>query len=165
MILEVVRLLGDWLNDSSNGVTAQLANIQYDAGDTAPAVGTIADETRNSQVAQGRLPSTPGMAINLSQIPFLEPEVSTVLRDGQADVVIRVGTSATATENAKRDASYVLRAAMRSLRLFNASTRSRNGIQVFSCQQLRVVPMWAPIDDQIVTGGIEATFYFRDTIP
>ena len=165
MILEVLRQVTDWLNDPTNGVAAQLALIPLDGADTAPAVGTIADETRNNSVAQQYLPSTPGIAVNIQEIPLLDPEVATVERDGEAKVLIRVGVPNVDTDNATRDTSYILRAIVRSLRLFNASTRTRNQIAVYSCIDLRLASLWQPKDDQLITGAVAATWRFRDIAP
>lgn len=165
MILEVLRSVTDWLNDNTNGVTAQLALIPLEAGDSAPTVGTIADETRNNSVAQQYLPSTPGIAVNIQEIPLLDPEVTTVTRDGHAKVLIRVGISNADTKYATRDTSYILRALVRSLRLYNAATRTRNSIEIYSCIDLRLVALWQPKDDQLITGAVAATWQFRDTAP
>jgi hypothetical protein len=142
MILEVLRLVTDWLNDRNTGLVAQLALIPYDDGDVPPAVGTIADETRDANVALQLLPSSPGVAVN-----------------------IRVGRDSADTQHAVRDTSYILRALIRSLRLFNASTRSRNAIDVYSCDRLAIRPLWTPIDDTIVTGAVVAHWQFRDNSP
>lgn len=165
MILEVLRTLTDWLNDPTNGVVAQLALITLEAGDTVPTVGTIADETRNNRVAEQYLPSTPGIAVNLQQIPLLDPHVVTVDADGDANVLIRYGIAAADTKNATRDTSYVLRALARSVRRFNRDTRTRNGIAIYSCIDLRVLSLWQPVEDQIMTGAIAGTWRFRDTAP
>lgn len=165
MILELVRSLTDWLNDGTNGLVAQLALIPLDGADVAPAVGMIADETRNNMVAEQRLPSTPGVAVNVQQIPLLDGEVQTITRDGVAEVLIRIGRAAADTDNATRDSSYILRAAIRSLRLYNSDTRSRNQIQIFSCTHLAIKPLWAPLDDTVVTGAVVGRWEFRDCAP
>lgn len=165
MILEVVRSITDWLQDGTNGVAAQLALLPLDAGDSAPSVGTIADETRSNIVAQGRLPSTPGIAVNSQGIKELDPEVTTVERDGQITLHVRVGCASADTKNATRDGSYILRAIVRSLRLYNAATRTRNSIAIYSCIDLRLAALWQPIDDQIITGAVIGTWQFRDIAP
>jgi len=165
MILECVRSLTDWLNDGTNGLAAQLVVIPRDGADTAPQVGTIADETRNNLVAQERFPSTPGVAVNSAGLPMLDGEVTTVTRDGQATIHIRVARAAADSMNATRDTSYILRAAIRSLRLFNASTRNRNNIEIYSCTELRLAALWKPLDDLVVTGAVVGTWQFRDTAP
>lgn len=164
MILEVVRSLTDWLNDGSHGIVAQLATVPRDGGEPLPTVGTIADETRSNLVAQQRLPSTPGFAVNVQQIPMLDGEIQTIVGDGVAQILMRYGVSNADTQYATRDTSYVLRAAILSLRRYNADTRSRNQIQIYSCTHLAIQPLWAPIDDVIVTGAIVGHWQFRDSL-
>ena len=165
MFLEVVRSLTDWLNDPTNGLVAQLAFIPLEAGDVAPTVGTIADETRNDVVAQGRIPGDNGLAINTQEMPMMDGEVQTVTRDGQAKVLMRFGVNSQNTANAVRDTSYVLRAGIRSLRFYNTSSQQRNSIQIYTCEHLSIKPLWAPLGDQIVTGAILGLWSFRDIAP
>lgn len=164
MILELVRSLTDWLN-GAQGLAAQLLVIPRDGGDPLPTVGTIADETRNDLVAQSRLPSTPGVAVNVQEMPMMDGEVQTVTRDGQAKILIRYGVDAADTMNAVRDTSYILRAGIRSLRFYNTTSQSRNQIQIYTCEKLAIKPLWAPVGDQLVTGAIMGTWSFRDIVP
>jgi hypothetical protein len=165
MIIEVLRSLADWLNDPTNGLVAMLGTIALESGDTAPDVGTIADETRNALVAQERLPSFPGVAVNLKRVAFLDGEVATITRDGKVDVLVRVGRSNQDTENAARDTSYILRAAVKSLRLFFGDSRERNDIQIYSCNEFSMTSLWAPMDDAIVTGAVAMQVQIRDVSP
>lgn len=165
MILEVVRALAEWLNDGTNGLGAKLASLDFDGSDTAPTVGTIADETQNDLVGQGHFPTIPGVAIQLQEIADIEPEVTMAYRDAKATVLIRVGRSSADTRNAKRDTSYILRAGMRSLRLFNAAVRTRNQVEIYSCERLHCGLLWAPTEDVIVTGAIVGTWWLRDCLP
>ncbi len=163
MIVETLRLLTDWANDPTTGFAAKLALLTLDGSDTVPAIGTIADETRNNLVALNRLPSTNGIAVNLQQIPLLDGEVTINTRDGWADVLFRIGRTTADAMNAVRDTSYIARAGIQSLRDFNASTRTRNGISLCDCQHLAIVPLWESIEDQVVTHGIKGRWQFRDT--
>jgi hypothetical protein len=169
MILEVLRSVTDWLNDVTNGVAAQLAAIPLDGSDTAPGIAAIADETRDNSVAQQYLPRSSNagalIAVNIQEIPLLDPEVETIERDGLAKVLVRVGVTNVDTKDATRDTSYVLRAIVRSLRLYNAATRTRNAIAIYSCEDLRVAALWQPKDDQLITGAVAVTWRFRDTAP
>ena len=165
MILEVLRELTDYLNDPTNGVAAKLATTPRDAGDPLPTLGTIADETRNNAVAQQYLPSTPGIAVNIQQVPLLDPHTVQIDADGDAIVIIRYGVAAADTKDATRNTSYVLRAIARSLRSFNRSTHTRNGIAIYSCLDLRLLQLWQPKEDQVMTGAALGTWRFRDTVP
>jgi hypothetical protein len=164
MILEVLREITEFLNDGTDGVVAILATISRDPGDPLPTVGTIADETTNADVAQQRLPSFPGIAVNIERIPQLDGQAETITRDGVAEVLIRVGVSSEHTENATRDTSYILRALVASLRRFSSSQHDRNGIEIYAPLDLVVGPTWQPIDDMVVTGAVRAKYQFRETL-
>lgn len=165
MILEVARSLTDWLNSNTTGLVAQLALIPLESGDSVPSVGTIADETRNDLVGQQRLPGDNGIAVNIPQLPMLDGEVTQYTRDGIADVVIRIGRTSVSTKDAIRDTSYIARAGIRSLRLYNAQQNTRNSIAIYSCLSLGIVSLWESIDDQQITHGIKGRWQFRDLIP
>lgn len=162
---EIARALTDWFNDPTTGIVAKLAALPYDAGDPIPTVGTIADYTRESNVAQDRLPSFPGIALTIREIPFLDGEVQMVSADAIADVLVRIGRKAVDTEIAVRDTGYIVRATIQSWRGFNHDTRVRNQIQMYGCKNLKAAPLWAPVDDAIVTAAIAGHMYFRDTMP
>ena len=172
MILEPIRLLTDGLNDSGQfvgntpGVNALLASTPRDAGDSAPSSVTVLDETRSSEVARGDLPLTlPALLVTSKEVSALDGEVMTYTRDGVIEVVIRYAAQKTDTKVALQDASYTLRAALRSLRLFNAATHSRNSIDVYSCLSLRLVAMWTPVESAVVTGAIIGRWQLRDNAP
>lgn len=164
MYLEVARDLTEWFNDPSHGIVAKLAGVPRDAGDPLPVVGTIADQTMNNLVAQLRFPSTPGIAINVRQVPELDGENNTVTGDGVADVLVRIARSNVDTMIASRDASYILRALMQSWRHYNSLSHTRNSIQIYDCQKLACAPDWTTIDDMIVTGAAKGQMSFRDLI-
>jgi hypothetical protein len=165
MIVEVLRSLTDWLNDPTTGVAAQLALIPRDGSDPAPTVGLIADETRNNLVAQERAPALPGIGVNLLTMPQLDGEVATVTRDGIAEVLIRIYRRGADTKDLVRDSSYIARALIRSLRLYNAGTRTRNSIDIYSCESLAIVPLMQTVEDAQVTHGVRGRWQFRDYAP
>lgn len=164
MILEVARSLTDWFNDPTNGVVAILATLPRDGGDALPTVGTIADQTRNTLVAEQRFPSVPGIAVNIVQIPVLDGDNNTVTGDGVADVVVRIARSNQDTALAIAETSYILRALLISWRRFNSASRIRNSVQIYHCDNLAIAPAWTPIEDAIVTGGANAHLAFRDLL-
>lgn len=172
MILEPVRLLADWLGASgqftgnTSGINTLLAAIPRDAGDAAPAAVTLFDETRDNAVARGDLPDTlPALMVTSRKIDQLDGEVATYTRDGVIELIVRYAQLNAATKDALRDASYVLRAALRSVRAFNAETRTRNQIDVYSCLHLEVVSLWTPHESGIVTGALVGRWQFRDNAP
>lgn len=172
MILEPVRLIADFLDASGQfagsgyGVNTYLASVPRDNGDAQPSNVTVADETRNSDVARGDLPTTlPAVIVTTREIDPLDGQVATYSRDGVVEVVIRYAASRADTKAALRDASYTLRAVLRSLRQFNATTRTRNSLDVYSCLSLKVVSMWTPTESAVVTGAIVGRWQFRDNVP
>lgn len=162
MMLEVARALTDWFNDGANGVAAKLALVPREGGDPLPDIGTIADFTRDNNVAQMRSPSLPGIAVNVLQIPQLDGENNTVTGDGIADVLVRVARKEADSKIAARDSSYILRALMLSWRAFNAQPRTRNQIEIYACEKLVVAPDWQLVESQLFTGAAKAQLFFRD---
>ncbi len=174
MILESARMVADWLSDGTHGVNVLLASTPVDAGDSVPAnLQSIADETRDGNVARGQLPELmPGIAVTIDVIKNLDGQVTQVTRDGQVKVRIRVGVVNADTENGVRDVSYYLRTAMRSLRkMFDQSVtapmRTRNNIYLESCLEMLEQIVWTKDqpDTTFVTGYILATLQLRDLTP
>jgi hypothetical protein len=171
MILEADRLIADWLADATYGVNALLASTPRDAGDAQPANVTIYDETRDSTAARGDVPtSLPAVIVTTDRVDQLDGQVATTTRDGQVTVRVRYVISQAATATAIQDSSYVLRTVLRSLRKFfdlnaAAAGRTRNSIYLESCLSLAGAPMWTPMEDAVVTGGIIATIQLRDLTP
>jgi hypothetical protein len=163
MILEVARLLTDWFNDPVQGVAARLnSTVTRDAGEPLPAIGTIADQTRNNLVAQTKYPTTPGIAVNVRQLPLLDGNTQNVSADGIADILVRVCRSEKDSKIAARDSSYILRAIAQSWRAFNLDTRIRNQIQVYACVELAVAPNFEVEENLIHTGAVAGKLRFRD---
>lgn len=172
MNLEPVRLLADWLADAgqfaggASGVNAMMAAVPRDAGDPAPPAVTVFDETRDGNSARGDLPATlPAIIVTSREIPQLDGEVATYTRDGVIELVVRYACEKADTKAALRDSSYTLRAVLKSVRQFNADTRSRNQLDVYSCLDLRFVAMWTPYESGVVTGGLIGRWQLRDNIP
>jgi hypothetical protein len=171
MLLETIRMVADALANNTIGVNAQLATLTVDAGDALPAsIVTVADETRNGQVAVGRYPTTlPCLTVTLNGQVELDGEVVSSYRDAEVSILIRFVTQDADTAQGNTNAYYTLRAVVKALREFNRNTneslRSRNGIHVLECKSLTHVQLFENIDDAYVTGGIEVTFHVRDTTP
>lgn len=171
MILEGVRMVADWLSDGTNGVNALLSTTPRDGGDAQPANVAIADETRDGNVARGQAPATlPAVVVSVDRVQELDGQVAQITRDGKLMLRIRYIIDNNTSGDAIRDASYVLRTVLRSLRkFFDVSAgdghRYRNNIYLESCLDLAVAPMWAPIESGVVTGGVLATIQMRDLAP
>jgi hypothetical protein len=173
MILEGVRMIADWLADGTQGVNALLPTTPRDAGDAQPANVTIIDQSRDDNVARNQAPAAtalPAIAVEVDRVDELDGQVATITADGHLLVRVRYLTSNTASAAAMRDAMYVLRTVLRSLRQFFAlsasdSRRVRNSVYLESCLDLATAPMWAPIEDAFVAGAVLATIQLRDLAP
>lgn len=165
MMLETVRIVADHLASAgATGVSAQLAGVPRDAGDSAPTAPGVVDETRSLDVAIGRAPTTlPALTVALDDVVDMDPRTSQGTRDAEVALVIRYVCRGPA-QSATRDSYYTLRAVERSLdRLALPSTR--NDVTVFSCTDRRYVPPLQPLEDLWVVGGVRVTYQVRDNAP
>lgn len=175
MFLEVCRQVTDWLAEagpfvaSGNGANAMLATIPLDAGDTRPAnLASIVDATRDGNVARLRPPELlPALAVVPLPTERLTPHVVVVDVEGDQELAIRLVLSKAQTEQGVRDASYYLRAVLKSLRRFHAATTSptlrvRNSIYLEACTGLRMAQVWEPMEDAFVVGVVLPTYHVRD---
>jgi hypothetical protein len=163
MINEVARALTDWFNDPLQGIAQRLATtVPREGTDPLPAIGTVADETRDNLVAQWKFPSVPGIAVNVRQIKLEDGDSETVQGDGIAEIVVCIARSEKDSKIAARDTSYILRAVLQSWRAFNRDTRTRNQIQIYNCPKLALAPAWDAKEDTITTGAVNGQLEFRD---
>lgn len=174
MILELDRIVADWLADATHGVNALLASTPLDTGDSTPAsIALVTDETRNGDAARGLLPaSRPCIVVSCDVIDHLEGQVMVVDRDGQVKLRVRIGLDNATTEGAVRDLSYYLRTVIRSLnRLFDAdandAVRTRNDIYLETCLEMKSAIAWSATQGETptVTGYVFPTVQIRDTKP
>lgn len=172
MILEADRMVADWFGDAVQGVNALLPTTPLDTGDVAPAViATIADETRDGNVARGLPPETlPAVCVSVDKIHELDGEVVQVTRDGKIKLHVRVCISDNVTADGVRDLSYYLRTVMRSLRrLFDAPNvaRTRNNIYLETCldMALQIATVHEQAGAAPLSGYIIATLQLRDLTP
>lgn len=172
MLLATNRLLADWLADATYGVNAKIALLTLDGADSAPADVTVADETRNDQVALGLIPTTlPAVLVSVQEVEYRDPQQPHVTNevDARVTVLIRYAQRAVVAETGLSDAYYTLQAVMMSLRELHtneqASGRTRGTAALYECEDIRQVPMTQEIDDAWVTGAIRATYMIRDTAP
>lgn len=179
MILETVRILADWLNDSTYGVGPMLTALTLDGSDARPSAPTLFDETRNGPASRRKIPATKpclivrqageGAQINGEPFPVQGP------RDGDVHLGVWYADVESASEKGNQGAHYVLRAAAQSLRLLTSSigaagtaantARLRNGIRILQCKSLSLVTAYEPLEDGILLGAVLATYHVRDTQP
>lgn len=171
MIVETIRMVADALATGSYGVNTQLASLPLDTGDTVPAnVVTIADETRDDEVAVGRFPSSlPALVVTLDGNPTLQGDVVSGIRDGTISVVIRYLTTDVESSKSVTDTYNTLRAVARTMKTFNSNAqsaaRSRNDVQIIECLGIEVTQTFKQIDDANNTGAVRVQFRVRDVAP
>ena len=172
MLLETNRILADWLADVTNGVNAKLPDVPLDGADLVPANVTVVDETRNDDVALGRLPDTlPCVAVSVQEIEYADPVQPHVTNEVSArvTVLVRYGQRTVDGSTGLSEASYTLRAVLMSLRELHtneqAAARARGSVHLISCEDLRQVPLTQEIDDAWVTGAVRATYTIYDLAP
>jgi hypothetical protein len=108
--------------------------------------------------------------VTVSDVRIPEAEVAQVTRDFDVDVLLQVTYAGPRTEQNVRDAQYALRAVMQSLRQlhrqeFAMSHRTRNDIQLYSCERMTVLGVATQADSTQVTTGLLITYRGRDITP
>lgn len=174
MLLEPVRIVADWLADASYGVNALRLTVEVDAGDAQPGAVVIGDETRDGNVARGRLPDATTSASNLiavtsgSGVQF-EGGVLTTVRDGTLPLIVRIGTPNVATEDGTRDGLYLARVVFQSLKVLmqadHADDRTRNSVHIKDLSDLTMQGVFQEMQDQTVTCAVSMTCRVRDLTP
>lgn len=169
MWLEPVRMVADWLEHPVYGVNAILATVPIEAGDAAPPpVQDVRDETRDDDVAGDRLPTgvSPVLAVTAYTLDAITGQVSQGQRDFRPTILVRFGIREPRKARANTVASYIYRAAVRSLHALhenaNVAARTRNGIHVYDCAEMRIIPALQPLEGSTASGGIIVTYNARD---
>lgn len=176
MIKDGLRRITAALSDPTTGVNARLAAVPLDSGDTAlPAVALIAEETSNPFAARGQLPeadaSFPCLLVGLGDGGAdYDPHQKVGVRDGTLNVLIRYAARQTESAVGAQQGYDTLRAAQACLTAWinldpNVALRTSNGITVWFCERSQIVPLWEPIDDKVITGGLQLAYHMRDTVP
>lgn len=167
---ELVRIVADWLEDTTYGVNAQLALVPRDANDPQPGAVTVFDETRDNRPARGRVPDAsgdvPALTVSLRGMTHLS---ETITDDGylQAELMIQFAAKHVDAWRAKRDGHTTLRAAAWSLRYLrrtdaNHAARLRNSLALIGIDPVRFEPWFERIDDTLVVGTLVVPVTARD---
>lgn len=176
MIKDGLRRITAALSDPTTGVNARLAAVPLDAGDTAlPAVALIAEETTNPFAARGQLPesdsSFPCLLVGLGDGGAeIDPHQKTAVRDGTLNVLIRYAARQVASATGAQQGYDTLRAVQSCLTAWinldpNVALRAKNNIAIWYCERSQIVPLWEPVDDKVITGGLQLAYRVRDTAP
>ena len=174
MILEAVRIVADWLADSTNGVNALLASVPREADTAVPPAVTVFDSSRHGFVARGQIPESIERlpALLVSPADQSMDQVSPAARPFPADttitLLVRYATQRQDTAQAERDASLTIRAIWRSIGMLmqsNATTeaaRNRNSVQLWTVSSMQAATLYQDNQDTVVTGGVLVTCRVRD---
>lgn len=190
MRLETVRMVADWLQNTSFGVNNYLATVPRDAGDPVPPLISawtdpdraqvqalaIFDETRHKWAAnrQEEPPATPGLSV-IAQGRILTSGEATP--DGQirattapVQIAIRYLTVNANLARAVQDGDYTMRAVARSIREFcrssNENARKRNNVLIVLPEDpMEFYPIVEVVGDARVAGALVVNFQVRDYAP
>lgn len=174
MQLEAQRIVASWLADATDGVNAKLAVLSYDGTDTQPAdLATITAACDNPNAAFGRLDglALPAVIVAARDIEHRDPEIPqpTSGVDGVVTLLIRYGERTGDPDKALRNGAYVTKAILASLRELhaneNAASRTRNGIQLWSCEGLREPGVYEETNDAWLISAVEVRYHARDLYP
>jgi len=169
MIVETLRLATAWLQDATDGVNAQLDAMPRDGSDPQPAdVAVFADEVTHEDAALGRAPETvPALVVTVESAGMINDEVVHEVGDGEVVLNVRLFVSDVDAKDAKRDASYYLRALSWTMRKWvaedpGAATRTRNSVQIVAIGRMEFNALYETVQDRIVAGGARVALTVRD---
>lgn len=171
-MLDVLRMVTDWLGDGAHGIDAKLTALDYDGSDVKPTgTLTIGDESRNAKVAVGSYPSiTFGLMVQLQPMQTLDGQSATYTHDYDVPLLLRLNRQSSDAAAATRDLLYTLRATVQSIEaLFGMSAaavtaRTRNGVQASHIVSMGQALTREQREDNVVTAAIEVTIRARDTL-
>jgi hypothetical protein len=171
-MLDVLRMVTDWLGNATYGVDAKLTALDYDGSDVKPTgTLTIGDETRNALVAVGDYPGAFGIAVHVQPMDTLDGQSSTYTHDYDVPLLLRLCRTSSDAAAATRDLLYTLRATVQSIEaLFNdtstgaVAARTRNQVQASVIVSMGRALTRDQKQDNQVTGAIEVTIRARDLI-
>lgn len=175
MELETIRCVVSGLTDGTIGVNAMIDGLTLEGGDARPDHVTVYDSVRHGWVARKTFALTnmnatlPGVAVFVTNVEVLTPEIETVVRDAHITVALAHLAEKSATEVGNYNALQTIRAILRFLRAFsangNATMRTRNGIIVERIDEIVPQSVAAIKDDVFIGASVEVTFYVRETSP
>lgn len=174
MQLEAQRIVADWLADATSGVNAKLDVLSYDGTDTQPAdLATIVAACDDTNAAFGRFDglTLPAVIVAPRDIEHKDPEIPQPNSgvDGVVTLLIRYAERTADGAKALRNGAYVTKAILASLRELhkneNAASRTRNDIQLWSCEGLREPGLYEETDDTWLISAVEVRYHARDLYP
>ena len=172
MIIETLRIVADWLGDSTYGVNAMLANMSFDGSDTQPPDVFVLNAADDPHAALDQIPTDadnlPALLVTLytSPVDQVVPAAQPWPPDVQVDVLIRYAARDVLSTRGVCDLSYTNLAIWWSLGFLmstNAglSARTRNGTQLYGVSEMRALTLDRPNVDAVMTGAVLATCRVR----
>lgn len=173
MILETVRIIGDWLSGATYGINAVRTSVPKDTGVTDFPVVTVLDSTRDGRVARGGVPNLkptefPCLLVSPADTPVEQqsPAVRPFPPDATVTVLIRYATRELDTAKAERDASQTIKAIwwqVPQLLLTSAgeTARTRANVQLYGIPSMQAATLFESADEITVTGGVLVTCRVR----
>lgn len=175
MKLETIRCCVAGLEDATIGLGALLDAMTLEDGDARPATPAVYDEFRHGWVARRTVPQEdsaitfPAIAVFTQSPLTTDGEVHTVLRDASLTVAYAYLTRDVDSADARVAAELTQRVLLRHLKLFNANgnvaMRTRNGVIVRECLELRLPPITENWEGAVCAAVTLADFSIRETEP
>lgn len=174
MVIETIRLTTSAFEHPTYGVNALLPTIPRAAGDAEPpALVGVIDPTMSEHAARGTdAPDFPQIITFVGRDPDFVPEVGTIERDGEIELLHILTTRDADDAETFVAAGLTLRAMMMCLDAFSAESRpadrERESIYVIGKTRLRVIPWGAPIPgypDLRHGGALAVRYHARDLAP
>lgn len=175
MIRTTLRALTDAFNSVTYGINVQIGALQLEGSDTRPAtMSLIANELSAGWVATGNLPpsgSVPAIGIQLLEQVEMDGEIQggAARREAHITIYSRVILRQSKTEKGNLDMYYSLEAMEKCIGVFMSaakeSDRLRNNMQICECTTMTHTKDMSFVDDNVMAGGIKATFRVRSLNP
>ncbi|WP_291990448.1 hypothetical protein, partial [Luteitalea sp.] len=160
MLIDVLRLTTAWFQHGTHGINAQLAALDYDGSDTAPAnIVTFADEVTQDEAARGQIPATvPALVTTVESLTMVNNQTATEVGDGTIVLNVRIAVSDPDAWEAKRNGAYYLRALHWSLRRWvreapDGVNRARNQVAVLEIGAVEGNALYEQVGDVLITAG------------
>lgn len=169
-----VRIVADWLQDSTNGINALSTLVPRLSGDPLPPEVAVFNETQHGWVARNRVPKPhndiafPAVIVFLQSAKFdagVPDSQDTAARtvDGTVQLAVQLLMDESQTELAVAAGIYLLRAIRNSLLLLddpaNQAARERTGVRIDPSQSVMQGQLDAPESDSVLSIGALVVVY------
>lgn len=173
MKITTMRIIGDWLNHATYGVSALLPAVPRETPDTRPEAVCVLTAADDQGAALDQVPKEspqlPALVVTLYPSPMEQsiPANRPWPPDVQVDVLIRYASRDALTDRGVRDESITMRAVWRSLGQImvterGMTARTRNQVQLLGIESMRGLTLDRPYQDAIMTGAVLVTVRVRD---